>query len=92
LVEAGGNGTTREEVVGTLDRAREALLMGLRLAEGIAFERFAARTGTALLDAVEPVILQAAIEEGYLVLTATHLAATAEGRKRLDALLPALAK
>ena len=92
LVETTGSGTVREEVVTTRDRAREALLMGLRLAEGIGFEHFFARTGTALPDAVEPVILAACIEEGYLVQTPTHLAATAEGRKRLDALLPALAR
>ncbi len=92
LVETTGSGTVREEVVTTRDRAREALLMGLRLAEGIGFDHFFARTGTALPDAVEPVILAACIEEGYLVQTPTHLAATAEGRKRLDALLPALAR
>jgi coproporphyrinogen III oxidase-like Fe-S oxidoreductase len=74
------------------ERAREALLMGLRLTEGIAFASFASRTGTALQDAVDPVILQAAIEEGYLTQTPTRLIATAEGRKRLDALLPALAR
>jgi oxygen-independent coproporphyrinogen-3 oxidase len=92
LVETTGSGTTREEMVTPRDRAREALLMGLRLAEGIGFEHFFARTGTALLEAVEPLILAACLEEGYLVQSATHLAATAEGRKRLDALLPALAR
>ena len=46
----------------------------------------------ALPDAVEPDILAACIEEGYLSLTDTALIATAEGRKRLDALLPALVR
>ena len=42
------------------------LLMGLRLAEGIDAARFAARTGVALEDAVDPGALVRAVEEGYL--------------------------
>jgi oxygen-independent coproporphyrinogen-3 oxidase len=64
--------------------------MGLRLAEGIAFDTFATRTGLGLLDCIDPEILAAALDEAYLVQTPTHLIATPEGRKRLDALLPAL--
>jgi oxygen-independent coproporphyrinogen-3 oxidase len=90
LVESGGTGATAEEVVAPADQAREALLMGLRLAEGVGFEAFEARTGSSLLGSVDPEILAAALDEGYMVRTATHLIATAEGRKRLDALLPAL--
>ncbi len=92
LVERGGSGATREEEISVQDKAREALLMGLRLAEGISLARFVERTGSELMDAVDPTILRAAIEEGYLNLSATQLIATAEGRKRLDALLPALAR
>lgn len=92
LVEAKGTGATVEEAIGMQDRAREALLMGLRLSEGIEFANFEARTGTRLLDAVDPEILAQALEEKYLLQTPTHLIATAEGRKRLDALLPELAR
>ena len=92
LVEANGSGATLEAAIGKLDRAREALLMGLRLSEGIDFAMYEARTGTKLLDAVEPLVLGQAIEENYVIQTATHLIATAEGRKRLDALLPELAR
>ncbi|HUW81111.1 MAG TPA: radical SAM family heme chaperone HemW [Acidocella sp.] len=92
LVEQSGCGATHEDAVNAQDRAREALLMGLRLTEGILLSRYEQRTGSAVSDAVDPVILQAAIEEGYLTLNDTHLIATAEGRKRLDALLPALAR
>ncbi|HQT46013.1 MAG TPA: coproporphyrinogen III oxidase, partial [Acidocella sp.] len=91
-VETQGHGTTQEETIPAEARAREALLMGLRLTEGVALSRFLARTGVALADAVDSLILEAAIEEGYLALTDTKLIATAEGRKRLDALLPALAR
>jgi oxygen-independent coproporphyrinogen-3 oxidase len=92
LVERDGTGATHEDEVTSLEQAREALLMGLRLTEGIALDRYLARTGTPVVDAVDPMILQASLEEGYLTLSETHLVATAEGRKRLDALLPALAR
>jgi hypothetical protein len=41
-------------------------------------------------EAVDGGILAACVEEGYLVATAARLTATAEGRRRLDALLPRL--
>jgi oxygen-independent coproporphyrinogen-3 oxidase len=90
LVESTGTGATTEDVIPQSDQAREALLMGLRLAEGIAFDTFTTRTGLGLLDCIDPEILAAALDEAYLVQTPTHLIATPEGRKRLDALLPAL--
>jgi oxygen-independent coproporphyrinogen-3 oxidase len=92
LVERDGTGATVEEAVGPVERAREALLMGLRLAEGVSRARFAERTGIGLMDAVDMAALDGLMEEGYLVLTETHLRATAEGRKRLDALLPVLVR
>ena len=89
-VESHGHGTTHEDPVPQTDRAREMLLMGLRLTEGVDAARFAARTGVTLDDAIDPEILRRAIEEGYVTRTDRCLAATAEGRVRLDALLPAL--
>ena len=89
-VERDGHGSTAEEDVTPGDRAREMLLMGLRLTEGIDPARFAARTGMALDSAMDPGVLAQAIEAGYLVSAPGRLAATAEGRKRLDALLTAL--
>jgi oxygen-independent coproporphyrinogen-3 oxidase len=90
LVEAQGHGTTQETPVAPTERAREMLLMGLRLSEGIDPTRFAARTGIALADAVDPTILQAALEEGYLAWDDGRLCPLPEGRLRLDALLGAL--
>ncbi len=89
-VERRGHGGTAEEAVSPADRAREMLLMGLRLHEGIDAARFARRTGMALSDALDPTVLAMAEEAGYVVRTPDHLSATAEGRLRLDALLPAL--
>ncbi len=91
-VAAHGHGSTLEEEIPAEDRAREALIMGLRLQEGISVPYFAARTGMALMNAIEPDILEQCIAEGYLSLSAERLAATAQGTKRLDALLPALCR
>ena len=91
-VERQGHGATQEEAVAPADRAREALLMGLRLTEGIGKQAFRARTGVALADAVDARILAACIEEGYLVDTDACLRATERGRRLLDAVLPRLVK
>ena len=89
-VEAHGHGTTREDPVPAAERAREMLLMGLRLNEGIAAARFQARTGMALDEALDADILARAIDAGYVTRTPDRLTATAEGRLRLDALLAEL--
>lgn len=91
-VERDGHGTVEETPVASQERAREMLLMGLRLGEGIDPARFAERTGIALLEAVQPGTLQACLEEDYLVWRDGRLVATPEGRLRLDALLTALTR
>jgi putative oxygen-independent coproporphyrinogen III oxidase len=91
-VEAAGHGSGEDIAVTPSERAREMLLMGLRLTEGVSAARFAARTGIALDDAIEPDILGQAIEAGYLVQEDGRLRATEEGRLRLDALLGALVR
>ena len=91
-VEIDGHGTTEQVALGPSDRAREMLLMGLRLSEGTNAKRFAARTGVALIDAIEPSVHDQAIAEGYLVWQDDTLVATPAGRLRLDALLAALVR
>ena len=89
-VARAGHGTVEETPVAPAERAREALLMGLRLTEGIDAARFAARTGVALADALDAGMLAAAVAEGYLRWDGARLIATPEGRVRLDALLAAV--
>lgn len=86
-VETQGHGSTNEEVIESPDRAREMLLMGLRLTEGIDAARFATRTGLTLTDATDPDTMARAIDAGYVTWDGVTLAATIEGRLRLDALL-----
>jgi oxygen-independent coproporphyrinogen-3 oxidase len=90
-VERDGHAVTAEEALAPPDRMREALLMGLRLAEGVDTARLQARCAMPYADAVDPAMLRACEEEGYLEWPAPgRLRATAEGRLRLDAMLPVL--
>lgn len=89
-VERQGHGTREETALTAEERAREMLLMGLRLTEGIAPATFLARTGVPLSDAVDPGVLAQAIEAEYVVVTPARWRATDTGRLRLDALLGAL--
>jgi len=91
-VERLGHGSTEETRLRAPEPEREMLLMGLRLSEGIDADRFAARTGTALVDALEPEILEAAIEAEYLRWHEGCLIPTQAGRLRLEALLGALVR
>jgi putative oxygen-independent coproporphyrinogen III oxidase len=92
LVERDGHATTAEEALAPPERMREALLMGLRLAEGVDAARLETRCAMPFADAVDPAMLAACEEEGYLewLLGGRRLRATAEGRLRLDAMLPVL--
>lgn len=62
-----------------LDAEEEAAMLGLRLAEGVALDRFS------LLDL--PGRAAPLIEQGFMDIDATHLRATARGRVVLDRLL-----
>ncbi len=85
-----GHGTAEETPIDADAQGREMLLMGLRLTEGVTDAAFAVRTGRTLADALDPDTLARAIAAGYLHRDAQGLRATAEGRKRLDALLALL--
>ena len=89
-VEKNGHGSTDEEEISPRDRAREALLMGLRLTEGVNAEAFRRRTGQALARSIDEEMLSACMEAGYLTFAGGVLCATEEGRRRLDAVLPRL--
>jgi len=89
-VEQSGHAIVEETALSQRDRGREALLMGLRLAEGVDPARIEARSGLSFLDTIDPMMLTACLDEEYLEWQGPRLVATSEGRVRLDALLPAL--
>jgi putative oxygen-independent coproporphyrinogen III oxidase len=82
-----GHGLVEESALSTRDRAVEALLMGLRLREGVDLQRIEARTG---LDAAE-LLDQAAVarlqRQGLLEAEPPRLAVTPPGLLLLDAIL-----
>lgn len=89
-VERVGHGMTDEVDLSADESVREMLLMGLRLMEGVPADRFFARTGRTLESAIDPGAFRQAAEAGYVTWHDGRLAATQEGRRRLDALLPYL--
>ena len=89
-VEQFGHGLVTERPLDSRERAREMLLMGLRLNEGVCAERFASRTGMSLCNAIDAEMLERASNEGYVTWGGRRLTATDQGRLRLDALLACL--
>jgi oxygen-independent coproporphyrinogen-3 oxidase len=88
-VQRDGHAATAEETLVPRDRAREALLMGLRLTEGVDPARIASRSTLPFAACIDLAVVEGLIEEGLMAWRANgNLAATGEGLLRLDALLP----
>jgi putative oxygen-independent coproporphyrinogen III oxidase len=87
LVAKQGHGWRQVEVIAAEQRLAEMVMMGLRLTEGITRDAFASELAAAPEDLLPSERLGRLVEEGYLVLDAAGLRATAAGRQRLDALL-----
>ncbi len=85
-----GHGIEAETSVPPAEAAREALLMGLRLVEGIDPDRFEQATGVPLGRAIDA-DARARLEALGLLAPGPRLAATAAGRRVLDRLLVELA-
>jgi oxygen-independent coproporphyrinogen-3 oxidase len=87
-VEASGHGVTVDELLNSEERADEFLLMGLRLAEGIDPDRYAALAGRPL----DPNRIALLREEGAITVDADgRLRVTQAGFPVLDALVADLA-
>lgn len=90
LVEAKGVGTREKTLLSRQDQAREMLLMGLRLKEGLSLIRFEKQIGRPLHEYLDQEIFKACLEENYLQLDQDTLCATPEGRLRLELILSRL--
>jgi oxygen-independent coproporphyrinogen-3 oxidase len=92
-VQRDGHAITEEEILSPRDRARESLLMGLRLTEGIDPVRIEARSTLPFADCIDVAARDMLLQEGLLAWRDTgHLAATPDGLLRLDSLLPLLVR
>ncbi len=89
-VERDGHGTVESTLVTGRDLVEEALMMGLRLTDGIDRAIFAANAGADPVEAIGEATLAPLIGAGFLEVSPTHLTATAAGRQRLNAVLERL--
>ncbi len=91
VVREDGHGIVEETALEPDDRAREALLMGLRLEAGIDAAHFEARTRVALEAATDPAGLAELRRLGMIARTSTHLRLTERGRPLLNTVLAKVA-
>lgn len=89
-VERAGHGTAESTTVAGQDLVEEALMMGLRLADGIDRALFASITGADPVAALSEAKLAPLVEAGFLDIRPDRLTATASGRQRLNAVLERL--
>ena len=87
-----GHGIDSDSAIAPADAAREALLMGLRLAAGVDAAHFAQRTGVALDEAIEPAAARELAALGLLAWAPGRLRITPAGLPLLDAILPRLVR
>ncbi|MCM0032627.1 radical SAM family heme chaperone HemW [Sandarakinorhabdus limnophila] len=91
-VNESGHGMESETSLSVAERTTEALVMGLRLAEGLDSARFAARSGTALADALKPDAVARLVEQGLLISDARGLRLTPAGWPLANAVLAEIAR
>jgi putative oxygen-independent coproporphyrinogen III oxidase len=89
-VARNGCGLESETLLAPADRATEALLMGLRLTEGVDLARIAALTGAPLASLIDMAAVERLTGHGLLALTGDHLTISAAGMLLLDSILPTI--
>lgn len=85
-IQSGGSGTMEREQLDDEDRARERLILGLRLIEGIDIEQFEWETGFSVFELAEQEI-DRAVRQGLLDSTDSRLRLTYEGRFFADGVI-----
>ena len=85
-----GHGISEEEAVGRAGRLTEMLMMGLRLRDGVDKDRLEREAGCDLKTLFGTSLLSDLEEAGYIEAPHSRLAATLEGRQRLNAVIAAL--
>jgi len=90
-VKESGHGAHPFEMIDNSKRGWEALMMGLRLREGVALDAFIKETQTPLAKFIDSSRLQKLTDEKLIEVTDRHIRATAAGRQRLNSVLSYLA-
>ncbi|RJF85483.1 radical SAM family heme chaperone HemW [Sphingomonas cavernae] len=82
-----GQGIEEETPLAHVDRATEALLMGLRLAEGVDLDRIARMSGVNIADLTKPHAVALLQRQGFVEQSGSHLRVTDTGMPVLDRIL-----
>lgn len=82
-----GCGVNAPVIIDAKTAREEALMMGLRLTNGIDAERWIQKFGETPAASIDPTRLQHLIDENYMVCDTAGLRATSAGRQRLNAIL-----
>ncbi len=83
-IDASGHGIAEEEEIAPADKGAEALIMGLRLREGVDLDRITRLAGR---DPVDRAAIHHLADQGLVELSGPRLRATAAGMLVLDSLL-----
>ncbi|MET0373578.1 MAG: radical SAM family heme chaperone HemW [Rhizorhabdus sp.] len=86
-VDANGHGIEQEDLLPPAARAQEALLMGLRLGEGIDLERIADMSGQPVARLIDDAAVERLANQGLLTRDGARLRVTEAGMLLLDAIL-----
>jgi oxygen-independent coproporphyrinogen-3 oxidase len=86
-INSSGHGIRQSDVLDQTTAQREAMMMGLRLAEGISQKSWRQKFGSDLAAMLDAAKLAKLKSEGYLVENANALQATSAGLQRLNAVL-----
>ena len=82
------NGLKVEQALSQQTRAMEALMMGLRLAEGVDLEALEAKTGLAAAEMIDGGEVEKLADMGFVEQRDRRLMVQPKGMPLLDALLP----
>ncbi|MCB9983329.1 MAG: coproporphyrinogen III oxidase [Rhodospirillales bacterium] len=91
-VDERGIGAHPFETLSSEDRFMEALMMGLRLREGVRFDHLSAQGGCDWRRYIDEGHLQIAIDEGWIIMDKGAMRLSREGTLRLNALIPYILK
>lgn len=91
-VTRNGHGAQIEEELVPADRATEALLMGLRLREGVDLARIATLGKTEIADLIDTRAAKRLVAEGLIARDRDWLGVTEAGMLLLDAILPLIVR
>ena len=91
-VQRNGHGLQSEEKLTPEDRGREALLMGLRLAEGVDLERISALSALPVEQLIDEAAVARLAQHSLIERQGQHLSITPAAMLLLDAILPEIVK